>query len=77
MTTATTDTAATVCQKFDVAGMTCHHCEMAVAAELSKLPGIAKVVVDAAAGTVVTESVTPFDRSDVAAAIDEAGYQLV
>ena len=76
MTNATATTTAAVCQKFDVAGMTCHHCELAVAAELSKLPGIARVVVDAAAGTVITESATPLDRADVAAAVDEAGYRL-
>jgi copper chaperone CopZ len=68
---------ATVCQKFTVAGMTCHHCEMAVTAELSKLDGVTSVSVDVAAGTVVTESVAPLDPAAVAAAVDEAGYEVV
>lgn len=68
---------AAVCQKFDVAGMTCHHCEMAVSAELSKLPGVTKVDVDVAAGTACTESEWPLDRADVAAAVDRAGYELI
>ena len=66
----------TACQKFQVAGMTCHHCEMAVAAELSKLPGVTLVTVDVAAGVAVTESVETLDLSAVAAAIDDAGYEL-
>ena len=36
----TTTLVATVGQKFTVTGMTCGHCEMAVAAELSKLEGV-------------------------------------
>lgn len=67
---------ATVGQKFCVIGMTCGHCELAVTAELAKLPGVTRVAVDAAAGTAITESVEPLDLADVAAAIDEAGYQL-
>jgi copper chaperone CopZ len=71
-----TTTIATVGQRFCVVGMTCHHCEMAVTAELSKLSGVTRVVVDVAAGTVITESVDPLGLDDVAAAIDEAGYEL-
>jgi copper chaperone len=68
---------ATVGQKFTVAGMTCSHCEMAVTAELCKLDGVTRVAVDVASGTVVTESVDPLPLDAVAAAIDEAGYELV
>jgi copper chaperone CopZ len=71
-----TDSIAPVSQKFCVIGMTCHHCEMAVTSELSKLDGVTRVVVDVAAGTVITESEHPLDRDDVAAAIDDAGYEL-
>lgn len=71
----TTLTAA-VCQKFCVVGMTCHHCELAITAELSKLDGVTRVEVDVASGTVVTESTAPLELTDVAAAIDEAGYEL-
>jgi len=73
----TTATMPTVCQRFRIAGMTCHHCEMAVSAELAKLAGVTRVHVDAAAGTAITESVAPLEREAVAAAVDEAGYELV
>ena len=69
--------AATVGQKFTVTGMTCSHCETAVTAELSKLPGVTRVAVDVATGTVITESVETLPVDVVAAAIDEAGYELV
>lgn len=76
MTTMTTTGTATVGQKHTVVGMTCSHCEMAVTAELFKLEGVTRVAVDIASGTVITESVEPLPRSLVAAAIDEAGYEL-
>jgi copper chaperone CopZ len=53
----TTTLAATVGQKFNVTGMTCGHCEMAVTAELSKLTGVTRIHVDVATGIVITESV--------------------
>ena len=73
----TTTVFATVGQKFTVTGMTCGHCEMAVTAELSKLAGVTRVAVDVANGTVITESVETLPVDVVAAAIDEAGYELV
>ena len=72
----TTTLAATVAQKFTVRGMTCSHCERAVTAEVSRLPGVTCVAVDIAAGTVITESVETLPIDVVAAAIDEAGYEL-
>ena len=72
----TTTLIPTVCQRFTVAGMTCSHCEMAVTAELTKLDGVTLVTVDVVAGTVITESVEPLPTDAVAAAIDEAGYEL-
>lgn len=73
----TTNLTATVGQKFTVSGMTCNHCRMAVTAELFELDGVTRVVVDIAAGTVITESVATLPIETVAAAIDQAGYQLV
>ena len=70
-------TDATVCQRFDVRGMTCHHCEMSVTAELSRITGVAHVTVDVPAGTVIVECTQPLDIDTVAAAVDEAGYELV
>ena len=71
-----TTLAASVGQKFTVTGMTCSHCEVAVTAELSKLDGVTRVVVDVATGTVITESVETLPIDVVAAAVDEAGYEL-
>ena len=72
----TTTVVATVAQKFTVTGMTCSHCERAVTAELSKLAGVTQVAVDVAAGTVITESVETLPVDAVAAAVDEAGYEV-
>ena len=63
-------------QTYNVAGMTCAHCVSAVTSELGKLPGVSDVKVDLASGTATVASAAPLDRADVAAAIDEAGYEL-
>ena len=73
----TTTLIATVGQKFSVAGMTCSHCELAVTAELRKLEGITRITVDVPSGTVITESIETLPIEAVAAAVDEAGYELV
>ena len=67
----------TVSQTVRVAGMTCRHCELAVSAELGRLPAVTGVVVDVAAGTVRLESTTPVDPVAVASAIEVAGYEVV
>jgi copper chaperone len=72
----TTTLVATVGQRFTVTGMTCGHCEMAVTTELSKLPGVTRVEVDLATGTVITESVDILPVDVVGAAVDDAGYEL-
>ena len=64
-------------QTFTVRGMTCAHCVRAVSAELSKLVGVSGVRVDLVAGTATVSSAQPLLVADVAAAIDEAGYELV
>lgn len=72
----TTYETATVGRRFSVTGMTCSHCEQAIEAEISALPGVCTVNADATAGTVVIESTHELDFVDVAAAVDEAGYEL-
>ena len=62
--------------EFRVVGMTCSHCEHAVAEEIGKIPGVTGANADAATGTVTVEATDPLDRADVAAAVDEAGYEL-
>jgi copper chaperone len=61
---------------YTVVGMTCGHCVSAVSTEIGKLPGVAGVKVDLASGAVTVSSAAPLEREAVAAAVDEAGYQL-
>jgi copper ion binding protein len=63
-------------QTFRVKGMTCDHCVTAVQSEVRQIGGVELVHVDLAAGSVEVTSVAPVDRALVAAAIDEAGYEL-
>ena len=60
-----------------VTGMTCGHCENAVTAELLKLVGVTNVAVDLASEAVSVDSESPLNPTQVAEAIDEAGYELV
>ena len=62
---------------YKVQGMTCDHCVHAVTTELSGIDGVTEVDVDLAAGTATVTSEAPLDQSVVAAAVDEAGYELV
>lgn len=63
-------------QVFAVSGMTCGHCVSAVTGELAALDGVTGVDIDLASGQVTVESTVPLERSVVAAAVDEAGYEL-
>ena len=63
-----------------VTGMTCGHCVSAVTEELTQLPGVTDVTIDLVAGgssPVTVTSEQPLDDAAVAAAVDEAGYELV
>lgn len=62
---------------YKVSGMSCGHCEGAVSAELSALPGVTEVTAQAASGLVTVESAAPLTEDAVRAAVDEAGYELV
>jgi MFS family permease/copper chaperone CopZ len=62
---------------FRVTGMTCEHCRRAVAQEIGQVPGVNRVDVDLASGTVTVFADRPVDRADIAVAADEAGYALV
>jgi copper chaperone len=61
---------------YTVTGMTCSHCVNSVDAELRQLPGVTDVKVDLASGVVTVTSDAPLDETAVAAAVDEAGYEL-
>jgi len=56
--------------------MTCGHCSGAVAAELSAIDGVLAVDVDLDTGRAVVESDRELARSEVEAAVLEAGYSL-
>lgn len=62
--------------EFWVNGMTCEHCERAVTAELSALPGIVDVQIDATSGRVHLSHDTPLDLDAVESAVEDAGYTV-
>lgn len=62
--------------EYSVTGMTCDHCARSVGTELGKLVGVRDVRVDLVTGRVSVTSDEQLDREAVAAAIDEAGYEL-
>ena len=62
---------------YTVSGMTCEHCVAAVSGELGKLDGVSGVSIDLASGRVDVTSTDALAAEAVAAAVDEAGYELV
>ena len=60
-----------------VGGMSCGHCVNSVESELGKVPGVQRVDVDLSSGRVTIESEQPIAEAAIAAAVDEAGYELV
>ncbi|WP_326597720.1 heavy-metal-associated domain-containing protein [Streptomyces sp. NBC_01803] len=62
---------------YAVTGMTCSHCVGSVTTELGKITGVGGVDVDLQAGTVTVTSAAPLDDAAVAAAVEEAGYEVV
>lgn len=63
-----------------VHGMTCGHCVSAVTEELKTIDGVQDVQIELHAGgdsPVVITSAGDLDPEAVAAAVDEAGYQLI
>lgn len=61
---------------YTVTGMTCDHCVAAVREEVGKVDGVSRVDVELASGRVTIESESPLDPAAVAAAVDEAGYEV-
>jgi copper chaperone len=59
---------------FQVQGMTCGHCEMAVKKAIARLDPEAKVEIDRSAGKVDVQSNKA--REDIAHAIADEGYQV-
>jgi copper chaperone CopZ len=61
----------------NVSGMTCGHCVSAVTMEVSLLASVTEVEVNLEAGQVTITSNAALDPTQLATAIDEAGYELV
>jgi copper chaperone CopZ len=61
---------------YTVTGMTCSHCVNSVDTGIRQIPGVTDVQVDLAGGTVTVTSEQPVPDTAVAAAVDEAGYEL-
>ncbi|MEW2547279.1 heavy-metal-associated domain-containing protein [Streptomyces sp. NPDC047002] len=61
---------------YQVTGMSCGHCEGAVAEEISGIEGVLSVEAAADTGKVTVTSASPLDEGAVRAAVDEAGYEL-
>ena len=59
-----------------VTGMSCEHCEKAVRAEISAIPGVSRVDVDLASGEVKIRAESAPQMTALRAAVEEAGYQL-
>lgn len=62
---------------YTVKGMTCGHCEMSVVEEVQEIPGVTDAVANYETGSLIFTSTEPVSREAVAAAVDEAGYELV
>ena len=59
-----------------VQGMSCGHCVAAVTNEVTKIDGVTGVEVELASGSVQISSSDPIDLATVAAAIEQAGYEV-
>ncbi|MFE5333035.1 heavy-metal-associated domain-containing protein [Embleya sp. NPDC056575] len=70
-------TTTAVTSTYTVTGMTCGHCVSSVKAEVGRIDGVTEVAVDLASGKVTVTSDAALADTAVAAAIDEAGYELV
>ncbi|GFZ96113.1 heavy-metal-associated domain-containing protein [Nesterenkonia alkaliphila] len=60
--------------EYQVTGMSCGHCETAIRAEVSEIPGVTDIDVSAQTGRLAVTSEQPLEDPAVIAAVDEAGY---
>jgi copper chaperone len=61
--------------EFEVQGMSCQHCVMAITRSIQEVDSSAKVRVDLEQGKVLVESAVRNDA--IQAAIDDAGYTVI
>ncbi|MEV4390852.1 heavy-metal-associated domain-containing protein [Nonomuraea sp. NPDC049607] len=62
---------------YTVKGMTCGHCVSSVKEEVGGVAGVTGVEVDLASGLLTVTSESKVESSSIAAAVEEAGYELV
>ncbi|MFF4369513.1 cation transporter [Streptomyces sp. NPDC001594] len=72
-TVAVVDSTATV---YRVSGMSCGHCRTAITASVGALAGVLTVDVDVDGGVVTVTTAGEPDDAAIAAAVDDAGYEL-
>lgn len=60
--------------EFQVSGMSCGHCEVAIRGEVSRIAGVESIDVSATTGRLIVTSAEPVSDQAVLAAVDEAGY---
>lgn len=60
-----------------VTGMTCRHCVMSVTEEVSEIDGVSAVDVSLSSGLVTVLADRDVERDEIAAAVSEAGFELV
>ena len=61
---------------FRVTGMTCGHCVAAVESEVRAVPGVVAARAELATGRLEVDVDAPVDPAAVAAAVDDAGYEV-
>lgn len=61
---------------YTVKGMSCGHCVSSVKTEIGRIDGVTSVDVDLATGAVRVDSTEPVTDAAIAAAVDEAGYEV-
>ena len=59
---------------FQISGMTCEHCRLAVTQEVRRLADVDQVTVDLTLGTVTVVAGQAVDRADITAALGKAGH---
>lgn len=63
--------------EYQVTGMSCGHCEIAIRGEVEKIDGVSGIEVSSSTGRLVVSTTgdAPADDTAVLAAVDEAGYE--
>ncbi|GGS80043.1 heavy-metal-associated domain-containing protein [Nonomuraea spiralis] len=61
---------------YTVKGMTCGHCVSSVKEEVGGVAGVTGVDVDLASGLLTVTSDNEVDAAQIAAAVEEAGYEV-